>query len=624
MGKVSKRRNRSGKKKHRFLMKGGAMFFADGDNAGLNAGGRNMRGRLMISLLLSGLAGYDRGAGGLNDLLGIGVLPTTLDALQAMATGGYETVNALGGGSELLVRIVARAAYYMILSPGGQATHAAGWILGHCGSFGLQGASMLVTRRVDIMQGLGLLIGGLALMGIDIERVIAVFESVRANMVASMHVDVGAAVAPVQAMLGNLQAAYAEARNVATREARSLADPAAGAVAYLGGAALDTGAAVYVQFDAAVMLILRQGERVHERLPVVTTVLLTVFEGAMLISADPANAVDLIYVAKNITTMAGRWVVRNAQAVCVMGQEGAARAQVSAVQMVRATATLFANWTIDQLGFAAEAAGRAVRRREMLGVVGVSGDAPRRGLQQAHDAAHAHAAQLEVQWAAQYAEMIAVHHLTTPGSPQAGFLRWSPAREQVLAAAAAQQPGAMDPAQGFLALDDAAAVIALGSMGEQGAGPSPNRIVDNEADAAVAADAAVPAPAPAPPLPPGYGIEGVEEEADLDVMGSNWKEGGGPGGVQSGVKKSVSRQSGTRGFKGVLPQKTPASATSALENIAVVAADSERQAAEKYVRMACGGRGGGRKIKRTKHHRKRATKKHRRKSYKRKSRRMRR
>jgi hypothetical protein len=608
MGKVSKRRNRSGKKKHRFLMKGGAMFFADGDNRALSQQGEEMQRRLMITLLLSGLTAYDRGVGGLNQLLGIGVLPTTLDALQAMATGGYETITALAGGSDLLVRIVARAAYYMILSPGGQVTDAAAWILGHCGSFGLQGASMLVGHGPQIMQSLGVLIGGLALMGIDIERVIAVFESVRTDIVESMPAVVAPAVAPALTMLGNLQAAYAQARIVATGEARALAEPAVGAAAVMGVGALNTGAAVYVQFDAAVMLILRQGERVHERLPVVTTVLLTVFEGAMQ-TMRTGNPAAIINVATNITTMAGRWVARNAQAVCVMGRDGAAAAQVSAVQMVRATATLFANWTIDQLGFAAEAARSAQHRREILGAMGVSGDGSHMGLQQAHDAAHAHAAQLEVLWAAQYAEMVAVQHLNTPGSPQAGFLRWSPAREQVLVAAA-QQPGAMDPAHGFLALDEAAAVLALASVeyGERGM-VSPSRIADDEADAAAAAEE----------HRPGYGIAGVPDS--LDVMGSMGKKGGrGGNGKKRGREEEPSSQGSNKVFK--------PTACASVDECAVVAADSERQAAEKYVRMACGGRGGGggggRKTKRTKRHRKRATKKHRRKSYKRKSRRMRR
>ena len=64
MGKVSRRRNRSGtngrRKKHRFLMKGGAMFF---DGAGnLTPQGTQMKNRVKIFLLMSAIGGWDRSA----------------------------------------------------------------------------------------------------------------------------------------------------------------------------------------------------------------------------------------------------------------------------------------------------------------------------------------------------------------------------------------------------------------------------------------------------------------------------------------------------------------------------------------------------------------------------------
>ena len=143
MGKVSRRRNRSGtkgrRKKHRFLMKGGALFF---DGAGnLTEQGMQMRGRIKIFLVMSALAGWNSMAGGINTIFGADVAPGIQEMLQNMAIGGYEGISAMGGGAQFVCRVAATAARNVLEGPSNAAYNVSIDILGRLGRFGLQGAT---------------------------------------------------------------------------------------------------------------------------------------------------------------------------------------------------------------------------------------------------------------------------------------------------------------------------------------------------------------------------------------------------------------------------------------------------------------------------------------------------
>lgn len=635
MGKVSRRRNRSRangrRKKHRFLMKGGAIFFDGTGN--LTPQGTQMKNRVKIFLLMAAIGGWDRGALSINTILGGGAVPTAAQMAQNMAMGGYQSIEAAYGGADYIVRAAATAAYQFATSKSVSAippTARAAMNIFSTAGFG--GARFLYNNQVNIAQGIGLLIAGLVVMGIPVELVENRFREAgfeASTVAAAARGDTQARVETVGRQIAVAGASVMDAADLANPYDHAAVRGAGDIVLQ---SLIETAAAFNAAYDrAATVLVLHPIDSMHDRLPVITMMMLATCDAVMETAARSGDMRPIVQVATNAADLAANWISQNARAFCVRMRARAVGARVSAMESLRASAAYVGNWMIDMYGGLQHRWQAAMARRVALNHAVAAADASGAG---ADAAQHAQALidearAVEAEAAAQAGQLVAPPNTpASPASPQAMFIPMSPL-DPAMAAAHGLSSG---DGNGYLDEARAAAILASLIQAPPEPGTPQRAFVDSRPDQ----------------LFPGVAPEDVDQDPDRSnaaLMGQ-WPDSPDRSGASSG---------GTRGLeknrpppKYGQPTKSTGKKSEAMleraEIIAAFAAFARSNAAlrlgpfgldesgleiiaSEWSSSSCGGGapgGGGRRTKKAKRHRKRATKKHKKKSHKAKSRRRRR
>ncbi len=426
----SRSKGKHKKRNPRYLMKGGAICYDQYGN--ITEYGQLMKQRIKIFLIMSSMDGWNKGTDFINDLLGVDVMPSIQDMLVAMATGGYKTIDAMYGGGKFLATICAKALNAAATGGGGPAYRAAISLLQFLGSLGLRGAAFLGNNPQNIASGASLLIVGLVGLGIPYSVVQEAFINAggaAAGAVAGGWQGVTGAVMQGQEMAQPHLASALHILGQAGPDPRE----AAGAAGVVGNFALDSAAVVSVNFDSVAVAIMHQIEKVHDKLPVLTLVLLATSDAVINSAKQGWNPQPIINVATQAAELGLRWSYSTAGAVCAAGKARAASVGDSAMDILRRTAQAMGNWMIDVRGgfnlrwHGAEA--RAQMRQTMQAQA--YGHGADQGAQAAaHAAAAAAGRQFEEDLQAQAGALVAPPNTPIPPpSPQAMYIRFDPLPE---------------------------------------------------------------------------------------------------------------------------------------------------------------------------------------------------
>ena len=599
MGKVSRRRNRSRTKgrgkKHRFLMKGGALFF---DGAGrLTVEGERMRLRIKIYLIMSALAGWNSMAAGVNTIFGADVAPSIQEMLQNMALGGYEGISAMGGGAQFVCRVAATAARNVLEGPGSAAYNASIETLQWFGRFGLRGATQIANHPQEISQGVGLLIAGLVFMGIPVEVVSEAFQEAGFELYQGgqgLMVRIRGAASQV----GDASGSFGASAMRVGKAALPNPEGAVAAAEIIGQAGLDVGAAFITAFDHVAQVLMRPVDQLHDRLPVLTVVLLTTSDAAMNAAAT-LDISPLTRVAEQAVSLGLNWIGQQAATCANTAGAAAMSTRDRAMVMLRTTAARIGNSFIDAIGGIQSRWARARLAQGTLNRLGAHAyhGAPMGAQAAAHERVRNAAQAMEAQWVADAAALQAPPNTPMPPpSPQAMFIPMSPYREQV--------PFPSEPIEapadgGYLTLQETVEVLAV-LLPQSGAAAEPARDQTELEDAA--------------------------RKADINPDGSNEDmfEGGTRGISKPPTVKPPTVKVGKVGMRviesGRALQVIRAAGLNAIERLEKQTETETKTIALSWATSTCMS-SGGRRTRKAKRHRKRATKKYKKKSHKAKSRR---
>ncbi|MHA2082392.1 MAG: hypothetical protein ACXABD_01425 [Candidatus Thorarchaeota archaeon] len=569
MGKVSRRRNRSGtkgrRKKDRFLMKGGALFF---DGAGnLTEQGMQMRGRIKIYLVMSALAGWNSMAAGVNTIFGADVAPGIQEMLQNMAIGGYEGISAMGGGAQFVCRVAATAAGNLLGPPGSAAYNASIDILRRLGRFGLRGATQIANHPQEISQGVGLLIAGLVVMGIPVEVVSEAFQEAGFELYQGAQ-GLMVRVRGAASQVGDASGAFGASAMRVGKAALPNPDGAVAAAEIIGQAGLDVGAAFITAFDRVAEVLMRPVDQLHTRLPVLTVVLLTTSDAAMNAAAS-MNMDPVTRVAEQAVSLGLDWARQQAATCANTAGAAAMSARDRALAMLQTTAARVGNSMIDAIGGIRARWARAMLAQGALNRLGAHAyhGAPMGAQAAAHERVRDAAQAMEAKWVADAAALQAPPNTPMPPpSPQAMFIPMSPYHEQVQLQA---EPMEAPADGGYLTLQETAEVLAV-MLPQSGA------VAREDQDEAAE----------------------LAAMADIDPFGSNMP----PPKKQKGGGVDIST---------LVAQSKMVAETQAVNWAKGVCSDAPKVGSKRTRDQD-----GGRRTRKAKRHRKRATKKHKKKSHK--------